>query len=127
MTWLQSLDGAKRLPSAMHCRTPAQALRCGRNERERLVYVPKARRNVMDERGVRADHALDGGRESIACRAVELPLEYRRYQFDDGRALRQRVADHLRNYRAEPFVQGSKRRIVRLPDLDTFAKKARCR
>jgi hypothetical protein len=81
----------------------------------------------MDERGIRADHALDGGRESIARPAVELPLEDRRYQFADGGALRGRVADHLRNYRAEPFVQGSKRRIVRLPDLDPFAKKAGCR
>jgi hypothetical protein len=81
----------------------------------------------MDERGVRTDHALDGRRESIPCRAVELPLEDRRYQFADGGALRQRVADHLRDHRAEPFVQDSKRRIVRLPDLDAFAKKARCR
>jgi hypothetical protein len=127
MTRLQSRDGAERLASAMHRGTPAQALRSGRNERERLVHVPEARLRVMGERGVRADDALDGGPESIACRALELPLEDRRHQLADGGALRRRVAEHLRNYGAEPFVQGSKRRIVRLPDLDAFAKKAGCR
>ena len=110
----------------MHGGAPAQALRCRRNERERLVYLLEARLHVVGERGVRADHAFDGALEPIAVRAVEMPLEDRRHQFADGGALRWRVGDHLRNYHAEPLVQGSKRRIVPVADLDARTKKAVC-
>lgn len=120
---LQSRDGAQRRSSEMHCGTPAQALRRGRNERKHLVHVPEARQRVVGERAVFADHAGDRGRESILRRGVELPLEDRRYQFADGAALRRRVAEHLRDHRTEPFVQGGKRRIVRLPDLDALSEK----
>lgn len=90
------------------------------------MYLLEARPHVVGERGVRADHDLDGGRESMAARRVDLPLEDGRHQFADGRALRGRVGDHLGNYRAKPLVQGSKRRIVQLANLDTPAKKTGC-
>lgn len=108
----------------MYCGVPAQALRCGCNQRERLVYLLETRLHVVGERGVRTDHARDAGPEPTAVRAVHLPLEDGRNQFADGAALRGRVGEHLRNYGAEPFVHGSQGRIVRAADLHALAKKA---